>query len=378
MIYLDSASSHPLLPEVPEALRDHWQRNQGCGENTSARHHHGRALKQQLSFWHEELCAGCGIAPKEWLWASGATEANNLAIRLAQAFYSSPPQVFLHPFAHASLKEPAEREGLDVQLLPLTQEGLVDTAAAEALVAPCLPQALILWPYGDNEWGFIDAPEDLWRQWHQKGAWIHLDAAQSFAKVPLDLGSLPCQSATASGHKFGSLGGIGGLFLRLRPKKSCHPLITGGGQQDNWRSGTVPMSLILSFIIAWRQWEHGGLRSRLAAITQQLNIAMADLPEYQSHHLTGKQLPHLQLWQCAQEAVSFGPHSWLAQHVAYSQGSACQSLHEHGSAALMARGFDQQQQRSFLRLSTHPTLTGKDISVAVAFLKQALKEDHHE
>lgn len=375
MIYLDSASSHPLLKDVQVALLEHWQEYSGFGENPSARHAVGQKLKAQLDIWQQELTESLGIAPKEWVWLSGATEANNLAIRLAHGFYDKPLKIFLHPFAHPSIVEPAIAQGAEVITLPLTAQGFVDCDISRELVESSLPAALILWPYGDNESGFIDAPVELWQHWHQKGAWIHLDAAQSFGKIPFNIRAFPCQSLTTSGHKFGALAGIGGLYLRLRPKKKCLPLIAGGGQQDNWRSGTLPYSLILSFMTAWRCWETRNLREKLTELSCYFDNKLIKLVGYEL--LTPPSvtsLPHLRLLRCLSEQVDFGSNSFLAEKIAYSRGSACQSTHNHGSQALLARGFDKKQQDSLIRLSLHPGLTLADLDNTVTLLTQTYQE----
>lgn len=371
MIYLDSASSHPVLKEVQTALINHWQKYAGYGENPSARHSIGKGLKAQLESWQHELTQSLGIAPKEWIWLSGATEANNLAIRLAQAFYDKPLKIFLHPFAHPSIVEPAMLQGVELVTLPINPQGLIDCEAARQLVESALPAALILCPYGDNEWGFIDAPVELWQYWHQKGAWVHLDAAQSFGKVPLNVGALPCQSLTASGHKFGALAGVGGLYLRLRPKKKCCPLIAGGGQQDNWRSGTVPYALILSFMTAWQCWQNGDLRKKLEELAAYFDKKLAKIEGYELlTPETHRRLPHLRLLRCLNSQIDFSSVAAIAEKVAYSQGSACQSTHNHGSQALAARGFDKKQQDSLIRLSLHPGLTLQELDNAVILLEK--------
>lgn len=375
MIYLDSASSHPVLKDVQAALIEHWQEYAGFGENPSARHAIGKKLKTQLELWQQQLTQSLGVAPKEWIWLSGATEANNLAIRLAMGFYPKPLTIFLHPFSHASIAEPAMSQGVEVIMLPLNAQGLIDSDAARDLVESALPAALILWPYGDNEWGFIDSPMELWQHWHQKGAWVHLDAAQSFGKLSLNVRDLPCQTLTASGHKFGALAGIGGLYLRLRPKKKCLPLIAGGGQQDNWRSGTVPYALILSFMTAWHCWEGQNLREKLKVLMGYFDKKLRDLQGYVLTLESSRCLPHLRLLRCLKSDIDFSASSSIAEKIAYSQGSACQSTHYHGSAALAVRGFDKKQQEAFLRLSFHPELTLEELDKAVMLLSQTYQEN---
>lgn len=374
MIYLDSASSHPLLPQVRQALIEHWQEYEGYGENPSAAHRVGRKLKQECEQWQQQLAQTLGIAPKEWIWLSGATEANNLAIKTASLFYDEPT-FFVHPYAHASLKAPLQLHGLPAQTLPLLENGLVDTQEAERMVAPYLPNAVLLWPYGDNEWGFFDAPTELWEHWHDEGAWLHFDAAQSFAKMPLNLRTLPCQSLTTSGHKFGALAGIGGLYLRLRPKKICEPLIAGGGQQGNWRSGTIPCSLIKSFIVAFDCWERQGLRQKLA---QNCALFESLLPTLQAFDTCARSpqaaLPYLYLLRCLKKDLDLSQKGPLAQELCYSQGSACQSIHDYGSPALEARGFNKEEQAAFMRISLSPLLEKEQIERAIALLINVTEE----
>jgi cysteine desulfurase len=371
MIYLDSASSYPVLAEVQQALHHSLSEAQGYGFNPSARHRFGKKLSEQLAQWQQELCAALNIAPKEWLWLSGATEANNFAINLASQHHQNQAVFFIHPFAHPSLIEPIQHHQLPHFFFKLNEQGFVDSLEAEAMLKPYFKKAVVVWPYGDNEWGFIDMPLELLRAWHQAGVWVHLDAAQSFAKIAMSVGSLPCQSLTASGHKFGALTGIGGLYLRLRPKKTGLPLISGGGQQDNWRSGTIPYTLILSFIVAWRQWEFGDARSLLHKKATYFDSLLPQLKEYDNYSKTesGAQLPHLRLLYHKNPQRSFGPDSACAQHLIYSQGSSCQSLKMTGSLALESRGFDKKAQQQFLRLSLSHVLTEQQITEAISYLQ---------
>src|SRR5207237_5652314 len=198
-----------------------------------------------------EIAALIKADPREIVFTSGATEANNLAIKGAARFARAHPQngrVHNHIVAlqteHKCVLESCrelEREGFAVTYLPVAPDGLVSVAALEeALTERTLLVSVMA---AHNEIGVIQPLAEIGALCRSKGVLFHTDAAQAFGKIPLDVGAMKIDLLSISGHQIHAPKGIGALYLRRRPRVRLLPLIDGGGQERGLRAGTLPTAL---------------------------------------------------------------------------------------------------------------------------------------
>ena len=354
-LYLDSAASMPILEDVWHDLdryRATWPLSWGV--NLSSDHSPAQYIEKDYQDMLHRLLSQIKCAPAEWFWTSSATESNQWALEIALESFKHLKKILIHPLSHSSLRLAAERLAqkyhIPCLLAPLIIENndyQIDWRSLES--DHPISEMMLCLPWGDHELGSVEKGMDGLSRIIQNGGWVHLDAAQHFAKTPLDLSQLPCTSLTCSGHKFGSLPGVAALFVRLRPRKKISPLFVGGGQQNGYRSGTLPYLLLRSFCVAHQAWiDHDYIQKIRSMkkvlrdyIIQEFEVFMCS-PEDGLPHIITFQLP-----LGSQDRIME-----MKKNIAFSQGSACQK--GAGSDALLAAGFSLNQQRMMIRLGLSP------------------------
>jgi cysteine desulfurase len=248
-IYLDNQSTTPVDPRVLEAMLPYFSEHYGNPHSTS--HAYGRIAAEAIENSRGEVAALIHADPREIVFTSGATEANNLAIKGAAHFARAHPQngqlrdhiVALqteHKCVVESCKE-LEREGFSVTYLPVEADGLVSLAALEGALSE--RTLLVSVMAAHNEIGVIQPLTEIGVLCRSRGAVFHTDAAQAFGKIQLDVEAMKIDLLSISGHKIYGPKGVGALYIRRRPRVRLSPLIDGGGQERGLRSGTLPTPL---------------------------------------------------------------------------------------------------------------------------------------
>ncbi len=248
-IYLDNQSSTPLDPRVLEAMLPYFTKHFGNPHSTS--HVYGQTAAEAVERARAELAALIHADPREIVFTSGATEANNLAIKGAAHFARAHARggavrdhiVTLATEHKCVLESCAQlaREGFDVTYLPVEPDGLVDLGKlAGALTERTLLVSVMA---AHNEIGVIQPLAEIGALCREKGVLFHSDAAQAVGKIPLDVEAMRIDLLSISGHKVYGPKGVGALYVRRRPRVRLLPLIDGGGQERGLRSGTLPTPL---------------------------------------------------------------------------------------------------------------------------------------
>ncbi len=275
MIYLDNQATTPCDPRVVEAMLPWFTR--AFGNPHSAEHAMGHEAAEAVEQARADVAALVGAEPREIVLTSGATEANNLAIKGAarHAGTGGARRIVTlateHKCVLGSVADLAA-EGFEPVVLPVESSGLLDPARlAHALATPTLLVSVMA---VNNETGVIQDLAGIARQARQAGALVHADLAQASGRVPIDVGALGLHLASLSAHKMYGPKGVGALYVRRRPRVRLTPLFSGGGQERGLRSGTVPAPLVVGFGVAARlaaaelvadAARVGALRDRLAA-----------------------------------------------------------------------------------------------------------------
>jgi len=248
-IYLDNQSTTRLDPRVLEAMLPYFTEHFGNPHSTS--HSYGRIAAEAVERARGEVAALIHADPREIVFTSGATEANNLAIKGAAHFARAYPQagqvrdhVVTLQTEHKCVLESCrelEREGFEVTYLPVEPDGLLSMGALEAALSE--RTLLVSVMAAHNEIGVIQPLAEIGRLCRSRGVLFHSDAAQAFGKIPLDVEAMKIDLLSISGHKIYGPKGIGALYIRRRPRVRLTPLIDGGGQERGLRSGTLPTPL---------------------------------------------------------------------------------------------------------------------------------------
>lgn len=240
-VYLDYQATTPVDPRVLQAMLPWLTEN--FGNPHSAGHRLGWEAADAVEQARAQLAHLINAEPREILFTSGATEANNLAIKGAVRFrkaHEERPGVVTLATEHKCVLESAkalQREGAEVTILPVEPSGLVNLdRLAEAVNERT---ALVSVMAVNNEIGVIQPLAEIAAIVHAKGAWLHSDAAQAAGKIPLDVRALDLDLVSISGHKLYGPKGIGALFVRRRPRVRLEPIFDGGGQERGLRSGTL-------------------------------------------------------------------------------------------------------------------------------------------
>ncbi len=248
MIYLDHQATTPCDPAVVAAMLP-WFTTQ-FGNPHSAEHAMGRQAAEAVEAARAQVAGLIGAEPREIVLTSGATEANNLAIKGAARYAGTagPRRIVTvateHKCVLASVADLAA-EGFEPVVLPVEADGLLDPdRLAHALRTPTLLVSVMA---VNNETGVIQDLAGIAALARAAGALVHADIAQACGKMAVDVDALGLHLASVSAHKMYGPKGIGALYVRRRPRVRLAPLFSGGGQERGLRSGTLPVPLAVGF-----------------------------------------------------------------------------------------------------------------------------------
>jgi cysteine desulfurase len=253
LLYFDYAASCPVHPEVAATMAACLGPG-GLHANPSSSHAEGRRAGEAIEQARAAVAALLGAAPESILFTSGATESDNLAILGAcRAGRARGGHVVTSRVEHRAVTDACqqlEREGFQVSWLKPGLDGrILPAQVAEALRTDTL---LVSVMHGNNETGVINDVAAIGRLCSERGVLLHVDAAQSAGRVPLDVDGLNADLVAFTGHKLGGPKGIGALYVRPRPRPALQPLQFGGGQERGIRSGTLATHQIVGFGVACR------------------------------------------------------------------------------------------------------------------------------
>ncbi|MGE5830300.1 MAG: cysteine desulfurase family protein, partial [Micromonosporaceae bacterium] len=250
MAYLDHAATTPMLPEAIEAYAA-TARSVG---NASSLHAPGRTARRLVEEARERIAAALGARPSEVIFTGGGTESDNLAVKgifWARREAGAPARVLASSVEHHAVLDAVRwlecHEGADVTWLPVDGQGRVVVAAVRAELERD-GVALVTCMCANNEVGTIQPVVELATLAAEHGVPLHTDAIQAIGQVPVDFAASGAAALTATGHKLGGPMGVGALLLNRDTR--CTPLLHGGGQERDVRSGTLDVAGIVAFAVA--------------------------------------------------------------------------------------------------------------------------------
>ena len=374
-IYLDNQATTPCDPRVVQAMLPFF--TERFGNAHSAEHAMGRDAEDAVEAARAQLAALIGAEPREIVFTSGATEANNLAIKGAARFAASQGsgrrRVITVATEHKCVLESVadlRAEGFDPVILPVQSDGLLDPARlAFALQTPA---ALVSIMAANNETGVLQDLPRLAAMAREAGALFHTDAAQALGKGPFDVAGTDLASFSA--HKMYGPKGIGALYVRRRPRARLLPLFSGGGQERGLRSGTLPTPLVAGFGEACRiaRAEMAEEEARLTTLRDRLLAGLrARLPGLRVNGSMQRRLPgnlNVTLPQADALAVMRA-----APELCVSTGSACSSAAIAPSYVLAAMGLRPDEAARSLRIGLGRFTSAADVDFAAEALSAVME-----
>ncbi|MGZ9160239.1 MAG: cysteine desulfurase family protein [Candidatus Limnocylindrales bacterium] len=364
-IYLDHAATTPLRREVLDAMLPYLTDAFG---NPSSAHAYGRAARAALDGAHEQVAADLGAEPREIVFTSGGTEANNLALKgAAWASKARGHRIVTSAIEHHAVGHTLrylEKFGFEIIELPVDRYGRVDPDQLEAALTDRTIVVSIM--LANNEVGTIQPIEEIVsRVRTRSGILLHVDAVQAAPYVALDLDALGADLVSIGAHKFEGPKGVGALYVR----HGTHILAQqhGGTQERYRRAGTENVAGAVGLAAAYRlsRAERPATVARLRAFRERLTDAVLAV---EGTELTGhptERLPGL-LSVIARGTDGFAVSVSLdLEGIAASVGSACTSGSTEVSHVLTAMGYPEDEARGALRLSLGRTTTEDEVTTAI-------------
>ncbi|HMD74180.1 MAG TPA: IscS subfamily cysteine desulfurase [Steroidobacteraceae bacterium] len=373
-IYLDYSATTPVDARVAKKmipfLSEHF------GNPASRSHRYGWEAEEAVESARQQVARLVGADPKEIVWTSGATEANNLAIAGAARFHRDKGRHLItmtteHKAVLDTMRH-LEREGFNVSYLPPQANGLLDLERLADAIRPDTVLASVM--HVNNEIGVIQDLAAIGDLCRSRGVLLHVDAAQATGKVAIDLESLPVDLMSFSAHKTYGPKGIGALYVRRKPRVRIEALTHGGGHERGMRSGTLATHQIVGMGEAFRlaHDEMAVDNERARALRDKLLAGLSILEETYVNGDLEARVPHnLNLSFNFVEGESL---MMAMKDIAVSSGSACTSASLEPSYVLRALGRPDELAHSSIRFSVGRFTTEAEIDAAVALITRNVQK----
>ncbi|MEU4519559.1 cysteine desulfurase family protein [Amycolatopsis sp. NPDC024027] len=372
MTYLDHAATTPMLPEAIAAMTEALP----TVGNASALHSSGRRARRMVEEARETIAEALGARPSEVIFTGGGTESDNLAIKgiywARRGEQKQRRRILCGAAEHHAVLDTVEwleaHSGAEVTLLDVDSQGRVSPDVLRAAIAAdpeIVALATVMW--ANNEVGTINPIAELAAVCAEFDIPLHTDAVQAVGAAPVDFAASGAAALTLTGHKLGGPFGVGALLLgRDVP---CAPLLHGGGQERNVRSGTLDVPAIVGFATAVRisVASRADYAKRVEELRDELVEAVQrEVPDAVLNGGDGERLPshaHFTFPGCAGDSLLM---LLDAKGIECSTGSACTAGVAQPSHVLLAMGADPAAARGSLRFSLGHTSTAADVDAVAA------------
>ncbi|MEM8673294.1 MAG: aminotransferase class V-fold PLP-dependent enzyme [Cyanobacteria bacterium P01_G01_bin.67] len=364
-IYLDAHATTPMDQRVLEAMLPYF--TESFGNPSTNTHVYGWEASAAVKNARAAIAEIINTTPEEIVFTSGATEANNLAIKgVAEAYFNQGRHIITVSTEHRAVLDPCaylETLGFEITYLPVKFDGILDLQQLEAAIKP--DTILVSVMAANNEIGVLQPLAEIGEICHSRGVLFHTDAAQAIAKIPLDVAAMNIDLMSLTAHKVYGPKGIGALYVRRRnPRVKLASQIQGGGQEKGRRSGTLYTPQIVGFAKAL-QIGMGVMATeseQLMKLKQQLWSMLEPLPGINLNGNFTQRLPgnlNISIEGVNGSALLLG----LQSIVAVSSGSACSSESTAPSHVLTALGRDEKLAHASLRFGIGRFNTPEEIEI---------------
>lgn len=369
-VYLDHAATTPMLPAARSALIGALD----LVGNPSSIHAHGQAAKRMLEEAREQIAASLGCDPIEIVLTSGGTEAVNLGVKgLFWARNAAPatrPRILVPRGEHHATIDTVEwlaaHDGAIVEWLPIDALGRIEIDAVRKALAAHDDIALLTMLWANNEVGTIQPVAEIVALAAEHGVPVHVDAVAAYGHLPVSLRDSGAAAISVSAHKVGGPLGMGALALSRFAV--VEPLLHGGGQQRNVRSGTqdAPATVAFAAAVTHQQSPLIGLRDQLI---EGVRAAVPDAILRGDLHDRLDNNAHFTFPGCEGDSLLFMLDS---AGISASTGSACQAGIPEASHVLLGMGLSEAEARGALRFTLGHDSTAADIDALLAVLPDAV------
>lgn len=366
-IYLDNNATTPMDPRVLEAMTPYFLEH--FGNAASRNHPFGWEAEEAVDYAREQVAKLIGADAKEIIFTSGATEADNLAIKGVFEMYASKGNhVITVNTEHKAVLDTCkhlEKIGGEVTYLPVNPEGLIDLKELEAAIKPTT--ILIAIMYANNEVGVIMPVKEISAIAKKHGVLFFTDATQAVGKIPVDVIKDGIDLMAFSGHKMYGPKGVGALYVRRKnPRVKVTAQMDGGGHERGMRSGTLNVPGIVGFGKACElcRLDMEEDTKRISKLRDKLETELLKVEEAYVNGSREHRLPHV-------SNISFkyvegeGLMMGFNKNIALSSGSACTSASLEPSYVLKALGLGDDLAHSSLRFGLGRFTTEEQIDYTI-------------
>ena len=375
-VYLDYLATTPVDPRVAERMAACLTREGLFGNPASRTHVYGWQAEEAVENARRDVAELVGADPREIVWTSGATEADNLAIKgVAEHARARGCHIVSSLSEHKAVLDSCGHlasGGAEITLLAPGADGRVTPEALAAVLRS--DTVLVSLMHVNNELGTINDIAALGSVCRANGVLFHVDAAQSLGKLPIDLGQLPVDLMSFSAHKLYGPKGVGALYVRRQPRVMLEAQIHGGGHERGMRSGTLATHQCVGFGEAARLCarEMTGDAERIAGLRDRLWEGILGLGGVHrngsvEHCIAGA-------LNVAFEGVEGESLMLAMKDLALSSGSACNSASIEPSHVLRAIGLPEALALGSLRFSLGRFSTEADVDTAIATIRHAVTQ----
>ena len=375
-IYLDYSATTPIDPRVAAKMSECLTIEGNFGNPASRSHEFGWVAEKAVDLARQQVADLVNADPREIVWTSGATEADNLAIKGAAHFYKKKGNhIITMKTEHKAVLDTCrqlEREGFEVTYLDPQENGLLDL---EKLNAATTDQTILISVmHVNNEIGVIQDIEAIGEFAREHGIIFHVDAAQSTGKVEIDLEHMKVDLMSFCAHKTYGPKGIGALYVRRKPRVRLEAQMHGGGHERGMRSGTLATHQIVGMGEAFRiaKEEMATENERIRMLRDRLYDGLNDMEEvYVNGDLEHRIAGNLNISFNFVEGESL---IMALRDLAVSSGSACTSASLEPSYVLRALGRNDELAHSSIRFTIGRFTTAEEIDYTVVLVRAAVEK----
>ncbi|WP_110666373.1 aminotransferase class V-fold PLP-dependent enzyme [Salinicola halophilus] len=373
-LYLDYAATTPADPRVVEPMMRHLSMDGVYANPASRSHMPGWLAEQAVEGARRQVADLINADPREIVWTSGATEADNLALTgYMRANRSRGRHLITSIIEHKAIVDTAralETEGFDVTWLTPERDGTISPACLSAAMRN--DTVLVSLMAVNNELGSVNDIAALAAITHEGGAHFHTDAAQAAGRLALDVEAMGVDMMSLSAHKVYGPKGIGALYVKRDPALRLEALIHGGGHERGMRSGTLPTHQIVgmgeAFAIGLDERERDG--AHVHALRERFLTGLSELDGIHHHVPRESSIPNIV--NLAFDDVDGESLLMALRGLALSTGSACNSASVEPSYVLKGVGVPHLQALASIRFSFGRFTTREEIDTAIEEIRRAL------
>ena len=373
-IYLDNNATTPMDPRVLETMTPYFL--QHFGNAASRNHPFGWEAEEAVDYAREQVAKLIGADPKEIIFTSGATEADNLGIKGVYEMYASKGNhIITATTEHKAVLDTCrhiEKSGGDVTYLEVQPDGLIDLKELEAAIKPTT--ILIAIMYANNEIGTVMPIKEISAIARKHGVLVFTDATQAVGKIPVDVNKDGIDLMAFTAHKMYGPKGVGALYVRRKnPRVKVTAQIDGGGHERGMRSGTLNVPGIVGFGKACElcMLDMEADTKRITKLRDKLETALLLLEEAYVNGSREHRLPHvanISFKHVEGEGLLMG----FNKNIALSSGSACTSASLEPSYVLKALGLGDDLAHSSLRFGLSRFTTEEEIDYTVKAISETV------